>query len=399
MISTSENSIANLSKKFNELWTNAEPRLFEAPGRVNLIGEHTDYNDGFVLPIALDFTTKALAGLRTDEKIEVYSANYGELKNFDFNSTPRKNTDEWINYVEGVARVLRDIGLKIGGANLLISSDVPVGAGLSSSAAIEIAVGYALNSINNTEIDKIRLALVGQTAEHEYVGTKSGIMDQFAAAFGRANHALLIDCRKLEAKAIPLHFDAVEIIVCNSGVKHSLSSSEYNTRRAECEKGVVILREFLPEVTALRDVSKKDLEQFAHHLPENLYRRCRHVVTENERTLKAAEAFEHGEVELAGKLMLESHESLRDNYEVSCKELDTLVALAESFNGVYGARMTGGGFGGCTVNLVERDKSQAFIEYLRENYAKQTGIAAEIFHVRASDGVSEIKNLNNSQKA
>ena len=398
MISTSRNSIAGLSKKFNELWTNAEPRVFQAPGRVNLIGEHTDYNDGFVLPIALDFTTKVLACSRMDEKVEIYSTNYDELKTFDFNSAPRKNTGEWVNYAEGVARVLRDNGLKIGGANLLISSDVPVGAGLSSSAAIEIAVGYALTSINNINIDKIRLALAGQASEHQYVGTKSGIMDQFAAAFGRANHALLIDCRKLQAKSIPLHFDCAEIIVCNSGVKHSLSSSEYNTRREECEKAVTILREFLPEIMALRDVSRKDLKQFAHHLPETIYRRCRHVVTENERTLQTAEAFEHGEIELAGKLMLESHESLRDDYEVSCKQLDTLVALAESFDGVYGARMTGGGFGGCTVNLVRRDKSREFIDYLREHYAKQTGITAEIFHVCASDGVSEIKNLNKSSK-
>lgn len=390
MNSADENSEINLAKKFGELWANGEPRVFQAPGRVNLIGEHTDYNDGFVLPIALNYTTKVFAAPRADEKIEVYSANYDELKTFDFNSAPRKNTGEWINYVEGVARILRDKTHKIGGANLLISSDVPVGAGLSSSAAIEIAVGYALTSVSNTEIDKIQLALVGQAAEHEYAGTKSGIMDQFAATFGRAEHALLIDCRKLESRAIPLHFDSAEIIVCNSGVKHSLASSEYNTRREECEKGVAILREFLPEISALRDVSKQNLERFAAHLPETIYRRCCHVVTENSRTLKAAEAFRYGDIILAGKLMSQSHESLRDDYEVSCAELDTLVALAENFDGVYGARMTGGGFGGCTVNLVEREKSREFIEYLRKNYAEQTGISADFFHIQASDGVSEI---------
>lgn len=389
-IAAHKTSISRLLNKFTDLWAEGEPRLFRAPGRVNLIGEHTDYNEGFVLPIALNFATTVVASRRRDETINVYSTNFDELRSFDLNDSARKETDEWINYVEGVARVLRNKGYKIGGANLLISSDVPVGAGLSSSAAIEIAVGFALSGVNNYEIDKIQLALIGQAAEHEYVGTKSGIMDQYASAFGRAGHALLIDCRELQSKTIPLHFDSAEIIVCNSGVKHSLSSSAYNTRREECETGVSILRRFLPEITALRDVGIGDLEKFAAHLPETIYHRCRHVVTENARTVKAAEAFDRGDIKLAGKLMSESHISLRDDYEVSCEELDLLVDLAENFDGVDGARMTGGGFGGCTVNLVERDQSQAFTEYIQKEYERQTGIKPEIFRVQASDGVSEM---------
>lgn len=393
MIAESKNKIPTgwLSQKFNELWANQSPQFFRAPGRVNLIGEHTDYNDGFVLPIALNYSATIAVSRRQDHKIEVYSVNYDELKTFDLNDAARKKTSEWVNYVEGVARVLREQGHKISGANLLIDSDVPVGAGLSSSAAIEIGVGLALLSINEYEVDRLQLALTGQTAEHEYVGTKSGIMDQFVATFGCAGHALLIDCRALEAESIPLHLDETEIIVCNSGVRHALASSEYNTRRAECEEGVKMLRKYLPEISALRDVSLADFEKFKVHLPKVIERRCRHVITENIRTLEAAKAFENGNVKLAGKLMSESHTSLRDDYEVSCPELDLLVLLAEDFDGVYGAKMTGGGFGGCIINLVRREKKEDFVADISKEYEKRTGRRAEVFCVEPSDGAAEIK--------
>ena len=384
-------SINELADKFNRLWSGAPPRFFRAPGRVNLIGEHTDYNDGFVLPMALNYQTTVAAARRDDDLVEVYSLNYDELQKFDFNAAPRRRTHEWINYVEGIGRVLRDQGYKIGGANLLIGSDVPVGAGLSSSAAIEIAVGLALTSINEIEIEKLPLALAGQAAEHEYVGTKSGIMDQFVAAFGRAGHALLIDCRALAAETIPLNLDGIEIIVCNSGVKHSHASNEYNIRRAECEKGVELLRNYLPEIKALRDVSLADLERFGSFLPDVIRRRCRHIVTENNRTVESAKAFRAGDVELAGKLMLASHYSMRDDFEISCRELDTLVALAENFEGVSGARMTGGGFGGCTINLVRREHCDKFVEFISREYERQTGRHADIFRVYACDGAVEIK--------
>jgi len=394
MTETDDNktSIDWLARKFDDLWAGEKPRFFRAPGRVNLIGEHTDYNDGFVLPIALNYHTVVAASRRDDEKIEVYSVNYDELQKFDFNDAPRRETREWINYVEGIGRVLRDEGYQIGGANLLINSDVPVGAGLSSSAAIEIAVGLALTSVNDIDIEKLRLALAGQRAEHEYVGTKSGIMDQFVVALGRAEHALLIDCRALRAEEILLKLDDTELIVCNSGVKHALASSAYNTRRAECEKGVELLCEHLPEIKALRDVELADFERFASFLPDVIRRRCRHVITENARTLEAAQAFKRGDIELAGKLMSQSHVSLRDDYEVSCDELDTLVALAESFDGVRGARMTGGGFGGCTINIVRREHSDKFVKFIAEEYERQTERRAEIFRVKACDGAAEIKN-------
>ena len=386
-----KNSPERMKVKFAELWGNAEPRFFRAPGRVNLIGEHTDYNDGFVLPMALNYQTVVAAAARDDDRIEVYSLNYDEFRRFDFDDAPRRLTHEWINYVEGIGRVLREAGYEIGGANLLIDSRVPLGAGLSSSAAIEIAVGLALAKISGIEIGKLPLALAGQRAEHEFVGTKSGIMDQFVVAFARAAHALLIDCRHLTAEKIRLNLADAELIVCNSGVKHALASSAYNTRRAECERGAALLREYLPEITALRDVGQSDFELWQSKLPEVILRRCRHIVSENARTLAAAEAFKTGDLARAGRLMSESHASLRDDFEVSCAELDTLAALAENHAGVYGARMTGGGFGGCTINLVKRGHGADFERYIGREYQKITGRDVEIFHVEASDGAAEIK--------
>jgi galactokinase len=387
---TKKKSIQKFSRKFEELWVGEQMRFFRAPGRVNLIGEHTDYNEGFVLPIALNFAATVAASRRTDDVIEVYSRNFDELKTLNLNGNRRKRNGEWMDYVEGIARVLHEKDRKISGANLLIDSDVPVGAGLSSSAAIEISVGLALLCINEIEVDRLQLALAGQAAEHEYVGTKSGIMDQYVSAFGRKGHALLIDCRSLESTPIPLDLSETEIIVCNSGVKHALASSEYNTRRAECEKGVEILSEYLPEIKALRDVNLGDFQKFGLNLPEKIKRRCRHIIMENQRTLEAAAAFKNGDLELAGKLVSESHASLRDDFEVSCNELDVLVSLAESFEGVYGARMTVGGFGGCTINLVRREMREELDEFTGKNYERQTGKRAEIFHVEPSDGASEI---------
>lgn len=379
--------------KFAELWNFENTRCFLAPGRVNLIGEHTDYNEGFVLPIALNYAVTIAASRRDDEILKIYSVNYDELKRIDLSASPQQKTNEWINYVEGMARVLREQNYQIGGANLFVSSDVPLGAGLSSSAAIEIASGLALLCLYENDFDKLKLALAAQRAEHEFVGTKSGIMDQYVSTFGKAGCALLIDCRSLESKAIRLELVDAELIVCNSGVKHSLASSEYNTRRAECEKGVEILKDFLPAINSLRDVSLENLNEFGTHLDDKIFRRCRHIVTENERTLKAAEAFENGDLALAGQLMNASHASLRDDYEVSCPELDLLAGLAENFDVVYGARMTGGGFGGCTINLVGRGQKDEFSKFLVREYESQTGIKAEIFDVTPSDGAAEIRDL------
>lgn len=381
----------NLTRVFRELY-GAAPRLFRAPGRVNLIGEHTDYNEGFVLPVAIDRETTVAAASRDDRRVRVFSVEKNERIEFDLNRAGQKQRGVWQDYVEGVAQALVEGGAKLRGADLVITSNVPEGAGLSSSAALEISVGFALLSLCEAKIDRVRLALAGQRAEHEYVGTKSGIMDQFIAAMGEKNHALLIDCRALSATPIPFDTKRMELVICNTGVKHKLASSAYNQRREECERGVELLREALPDIRALRDVSVEDFQKYKHLLPEVILRRCRHVVTEDRRTLAAVEALRADDLPRMGQLMYESHASLRDDYEVSCAELDVLVEAARSVEGVAGARMTGGGFGGCTVNLVARNHLKDFRNQVTRSYNEAFQRSPDIYVSEACDGASEIKN-------
>jgi galactokinase len=382
---------AALRGAFHDLY-GTRPRLFRAPGRVNLIGEHTDYNDGFVLPMAIDRETCVAAAPRTDRRVRVYSLNLDEHAEFDLDSPGARERGIWLDYIEGVARALERRGVRLSGADLALSSDVPTGAGLSSSAALEVSTGLALASIAGHEVDRVELALAGQEAEHTYVGAKVGIMDQFIASLGRAGHALLIDCRTLETEAIPVDTTDTLVAICDTRVKHELSASEYNTRRAECEEGVELLRRAgLQNIRALRDVSEADFERYGAALPEVVKRRCRHVVTENARTLDASAALKEGRLAEMGRLMYESHASLRDDYEVSCRELDTLVEIAASLAGTtLGARMTGGGFGGCTVNLVRRDRLESFQETITREYNRATGLAPNIYISEAGEGAREV---------
>jgi galactokinase len=379
----------NLRARFQELY-NREPRLFRAPGRVNLIGEHTDYNGGFVLPMAIEHATIVAAAVREDRKIRVCSLNINKQGEIDLDTPEQKIRGSWLDFVEGVARILERRNVKLRGADLLISSDVPTGAGLSSSAALEISVGLALTETAGKTVDKVQLALIGQAAEHEFVGAKVGIMDQFVSALGKKGHALLIDCRSLQVEQIPFASSDAAVVICNSNVKHELASSEYNTRRAECEKGVEILQEFLPNITQLRDVSVENFEKYKTHLPEVIQKRCRHVVTEIERTLNAAEALRKSDFAQFGQLMQLSHESLRDDYEVSCRELDLLVEIAADCQGVFGARMTGGGFGGSTVNLVRREFLNEFAEKVSLEYRNQTQIEIDVYVSSPADGAQEM---------
>jgi galactokinase len=381
--------LEQLRNAFRKLYER-EPRLFGAPGRVNLIGEHTDYNDGFVLPMAIDRETVAAAAARDDRTVRVHSLNLDESREFNLDDEPQARRGIWLDYVEGVARVLESRGAKIGGADIMLSSDVPVGAGLSSSAALELSVGLSLSVLSGAEVERVSLALAGQQAEHTFVGTLCGIMDQLVAALGRRAHALLIDCRSLEVEAIPMKMEGVAVVVCDTRVKHELSSSEYNKRRAECARGVELLRRSLPNIRALRDVSASELEQYEDRLPEPVRSRCRHIVTENARTLRAAEALRSGHLDVMGQLMYASHLSLRDDYEVSSAELDALVDIAGGIDGVLGARMTGGGFGGCTVNLVRRAALEEFQEIVAREYNRVTGYKTDIYIVEASDGAKEI---------
>jgi galactokinase len=378
-----------LKDKFIETY-GGEPRLFRAPGRVNLIGEHTDYNGGFVLPMAIDKEAAVAVRERSDRKIRAYTINLEEAAEFDLDEEKPRKKGFWLNYIEGVARILESKTGRLKGADLLIWSDVPTGAGLSSSAALETVTGLALSEISGQAINRVTLAKIGQQTEHEYVGAKVGIMDQFVSAHARARHALLLDCRSLEFENVPLDTKDVAVVICDTNVKHDLATSGYNTRREECEQAVRILKENLPDVRELRDVSREDFEKFAGLLPELIRRRARHVITENERTLQAASALKRKDLDEFGRLMWQSHESLKNDYEVSCRELDILVEIAGETTGVLGGRMTGGGFGGSTVNLVKRENLDAFKEKISAEYERLTEIKPTILVSEASEGASEI---------
>jgi len=364
-------------------------RLFRAPGRVNLIGEHTDYNDGFVMPAAIDFSTWVAVAPRDDRKLVVYSENVAEGAEFDLNAASPQPRHQWSDYVFGVAVMLEQAGYNLRGADLLIFGNVPLGAGLSSSASIEVATGLALLENSGLAIDRVELAKLGQRSENAFVGMRCGIMDQFISCCGHIDRALWLDCRSLDYRLLPLP-SGVSLAICNTMVRHELASGEYNQRRAECEAGVSSLARDLPDVRALRDVTLADLELYGRHLPETILKRCRHVVSENERVMEAAGALDRGDPAAFGRFMAESHRSLRDDYAVSCTELDLMVDIASQVKGVFGARMTGGGFGGCTINLVQTEHVEEFKRAVAEKYELATGRAPEIYVTSAAQGAAEV---------
>lgn len=362
------------------------PRVFKAPGRVNLIGEHTDYNDGFVMPAALHFATWVAIAERPDREVRIVSVNFREERTFSLAGAASPAHD-WSDYPRGVLVELMRAGFEIPGADVMIWGDVPLGAGLSSSASIEVATAIAyLGIAGQTSCDLPRLC---QRAENEFVGARCGIMDQFISAHGRSGHVLMLDCRSLSFDLIPVPTD-VTMVICNTMVKHRLAGGEYNVRRAQCEEGTRILQGAFPAVRALRDVSPQDLESQRHNLSEVVYRRCHHVVTENARVVDTAMDLKRGDIAAVGRRMAESHSSLRDDYEVSCSELDLMVEIALQQPGLIGARMTGGGFGGCTVNLVRNELVEAFRSSVSGAYAAKTGVNAEIYVSPAADGAREV---------
>jgi galactokinase len=365
-------------------------RLFRAPGRVNLIGEHTDYNDGFVMPVALGFSTWAKVSPLENRTLQIYSENFDEEVEvkLDDRLTPR---GDWSDYPVGVAVEIEKAGHRLRGARLEIRGEVPIGSGLSSSAAVEVATACALVAISDLQVDKRELARLCRQAENEFVGARVGIMDQFVSLFGEAQHALLLDCRSLEFRLLPLP-DNVRLIICNTMVKHALASSAYNERREQCEAGVKHLAQFLPHIAALRDATIEELEKHRDGLSEVVYRRCRHVITENARVLAAADALERSDLPAFGRLMASSHQSLRDDYEVSSDELDLRVELAQKVEGVYGARMTGGGFGGCTINLVAEEHAEEFQQTVASEYERVTKLKPEVYVCTAANGAEEVRS-------
>jgi galactokinase len=380
---------AEIRELFRSLY-GEDCRLFRAPGRVNLIGEHTDYNDGFVMPAAIDLYCWVGVAPAADRMVQVHSCDFNEGRTFDLDRPQRLG--DWSDYVQGVAFMLEKSGCRFPGARILISSKVPIGSGLSSSAALEVAAGLGLLDLQSASWNRSELALACRRAENEFVGARCGIMDQFVSCNGKAEHLVLLDCRSLKGRFLAVPATA-RLVICNTMVKHAIAAGEYNVRRAQCEEGVRLLSSTLPGLLALRDVSLEDLAQFRELLPPTVHKRCRHVVSENQRVLAAAAALADRDLELFGKLMAASHRSLRDDYEVSCPELDLMVDLANGINGVYGARMTGGGFGGCTVNLVAVDTVPEFTSKISAGYQARMGIVPEICVAAASEGASRWEPL------
>lgn len=361
--------------------------VIQAPGRVNILGEHTDYNQGFVFPCAIDRYISIVAAVRDDSRVRAYSVDFEQQVEFDQRKfTPSKDAP-WSNYLRGVVSEYRKRGTELPGADLAISGDVPLGAGLSSSAAFEVAVAETFRVLGDLDIGKADLALLSQAAENKYVGVQCGIMDQFASVLSKVGTALFLDCRDLSYSLVPLNPDT-SVLVCDSRVRRRLGNSEYNKRRLECEDAARLLGTWRQDVRALRDVPVSVLEEVEPLLPRDYFKRVRHVATENERVLEGIKALEQGDVAAFGELLYRSHESLRDEFRVSCKELDLLVDLAREAPGTVGARMTGAGFGGCTVNLVNSSQVELFCGVVTSRYIDETGITPAVYVCKPSDGVT-----------
>ncbi|HEY1160657.1 MAG TPA: galactokinase [Terracidiphilus sp.] len=367
----------------------AEPAIFVAPGRVNLIGEHTDYAEGFVMPVAIDFATLAGISPRSDGKIVLYSENYGQERNFEAAALPAKASQHWTDYPLGVVSILAGEGHAIPGFSLSLWGDVPLGSGLSSSASVEVATALAVKWLIGVTYAGPVLARLCQRAENEFVGANCGIMDQFISVNGAKDHALLLDCRDLSFKLAPIPAN-VALVIANTMVKHSISGGDYPTRRAESEAACAIINSHRGGVPFLRDATLEDLEKWGHEMTPNSLKRARHVISENLRTVAAAEALIKGDLAELGRLMAEAHRSYSEDFEASCVEADAMVALAQDLPGLIGARLTGGGFGGCTINLVEQDQAAAFVEALGGRYAAQIGIVPQIHICHASGGAHRV---------
>ena len=368
----------------------AAPTVFAAPGRVNLIGEHTDYAEGFVMPAAINFATLAGISPRTDGKIAIYSENYDEEKVFEVASLPAKGSKHWSDYPLGVVSILAGEGHKISGFSLSIWSDVPLGSGLSSSAAIEVATALAVLSLVGASYPGPVLARLCQRAENEFVGSSCGIMDQFISVNGKENHAMLIDCRDLSFQLAPIPAN-VALVIANTMVKHSVAGGDYPTRRAESEAACAVINGHRGHVPFLRDATLEDLDKWGNEMAPKSLLRARHVISEDLRTVAASKALLKGDMKELGRLMAEAHRSYSQDFEGSCAEADTMVELANELPGLIGARLTGGGFGGCTINLVEQDKAKAFADELGRRYAAKTGITPQIHICHASGGAHRLE--------
>ncbi|OKL42045.1 galactokinase [Pontibacter flavimaris] len=381
--------LQEIKDKFKELYEQ-EPLVVRSPGRVNLIGEHTDYNDGFVLPAAINKEIYFAVAPNNTNTFRAYAYDLQEGGEFDLGQVQRSEKS-WANYLLGVVAQLQQAKYEVKGFDLVYGGNIPIGAGLSSSAAVECGLAYALNHIFGFNIPKFDLVKMAQLAEHEYAGVKCGIMDQFASMYGRQDHAVKLDCRSLDFDYYHLEMADYRIVLCDTQVKHNLASSEYNTRRQECEAGVALLQRHYPQVKSLRDVTVPMLELHQEEFEPTVYRRCTYVVHENIRVEEACQALEQGDMKTFGEKMYASHRGLQHDYGVSCPELDFLVDQAREMDSVLGARMMGGGFGGCTINLVKLEALDAFIQSMEEAYKLQFGIALKTYVAEIVDGSSLVE--------
>jgi galactokinase len=368
----------------------AEPAIYAAPGRVNLIGEHTDYAEGFVMPAAINFATLAGISPRVDGKIAIFSENYGQVRYFDAAELPAKAAKHWTDYPLGVISILAGEGNSIPGFSLSLWGDVPLGSGLSSSASVEVATALAVTGLLGVSYPGPVLARLCQRAENEFVGANCGIMDQFISANGAKDHALLLDCRDLSFILAPIP-NHVALVIANTMVKHAISGGEYTSRRAEVEAACAVIASHRAGVTFLRDATVDDLEKWGSEMTPNSLKRARHVISENTRTVAAAEALIAGDLATLGRLMAEAQWSYSKDFEASCDEADAMVELAQDLPGLIGARLTGGGFGGCTINLVEQSDAAQFVESLGTRYAAKTGIVPQIHICQASGGARRLE--------
>lgn len=366
------------------------PLLVRSCGRINIIGEHTDYNDGFVLPAAVDKYVYFAIGENGTTESHLYAADIKQSHSFGINKIEPCGK-LWANYLMGIMQQLQERGVPLEGVDCVFGGNLPIGSGLSSSAALECGFALGLKTLFQVEASLVELAQLAQRSSHQFVGIPCGIMDQFASLLGRAGQAIKLDCRSLQYEYIPLELGECELVLINTKVHHELASSEYPVRVKECREGVEAIRQYHPEVKSLRDVSLAMLEEYRAALPEVTYRRCAYVIRENGRLEEAAICLAEGRMERLGELLLLTHEGLRDDYEVSSPELDFLVAFAKGFDGVLGARLMGGGFGGCTINLVRKEAKEKFLREATKAYFRQFGIHSEYYFVRPVDGTTVVR--------
>lgn len=375
-----------IAESFRKIFQTTEaPVIVRSPGRVNIIGEHTDYNDGFVLPAAIDKAAYVAVTKRNDQVVSLFATDFNEAHETTLDKIV-KTDKHWPDYILGIIDQLQKTNAAIGGFNLLVAADIPIGAGLSSSAALECATVFALDGLFGLRLTKAEMAHIAQHAEHEFAGVKCGVMDMFASLFGKKDHVISLDCRSLFYEYVPLKLDGYKLLLLNTNVKHKLSSSAYNTRRQQCEQGVAWVKEHVPAVKALRDVTTAMLDSYVLPKDQLIYQRCKYVVDENNRLLQACADLKKGDVQALGEKMFATHEGLSKAYEVSCKELDFLVDHVKDNKAVLGARMMGGGFGGCTINIVKESAIEKLVETLAPAYKNATGLDLSYYVVAVEDG-------------